>query len=117
MFCSSLPESYEPTAQQYLNNISVIANYQLMDIIAQVLQEESRRKAQSLGQGLSLNKFSPVKNLGQKSVWSVVKLTTQLKITGLEENVHNRARDNHPKKCWVSGNKKKEDKKGKGKAK
>ena len=37
-----------------------------MDIIAQVLQEESRRKAQFLGQGSSLNKFSTVKNLGQK---------------------------------------------------
>ena len=30
MFCSSLPESYQPTAQQYLNNITVIANYKLM---------------------------------------------------------------------------------------
>ena len=45
MFCSSLPNSYKPTAQQYLNNIMVIANYKLMDIIAQVLQKESRRKA------------------------------------------------------------------------
>ena len=34
MFCSSLPESYEPTTWQYLNNIMVIANYKLMDIIA-----------------------------------------------------------------------------------
>ena len=32
MFCSSLPESYELTAQQYLDNIMVIANYKLMDI-------------------------------------------------------------------------------------
>ena len=45
MFCLSLPDSYEPTAQQYLDNITVIANYKLLDIIAQVLQEESRRKA------------------------------------------------------------------------
>ena len=66
MFCSSLPESYELTAQQYLKNITVIANYKLMDIIEQVLQEESRRKALSLGQGSSLNKFLTVKNLGQK---------------------------------------------------
>ena len=66
MFCSSLPDSYEQTTQQYLNNITVIANYKLMDIITQILQEESRRKAQALGQGLSLNKFSMVKNLGQK---------------------------------------------------
>ena len=27
MFCSSLPDSYKPTAQQYLDNITVIANY------------------------------------------------------------------------------------------
>ena len=47
---------------------------------------------------------------------SVEKLTTQLKITGQEENVHKRARDNHPKKC-SSGNKKKVDKKAKSKAK
>ena len=66
IFCSSLPESYEPTAQQYLDNITVIANYKLMEIIAQVLQEESRRKAQAIGQGLSLNKFSTIKNIGQK---------------------------------------------------
>ena len=48
MFCSSLPESYELTTQQYFDNITVIANYKSMDIIAQVLQEESRREAQSL---------------------------------------------------------------------
>ena len=34
MFCSSIPESYEPTAWQYLENIMVIANYKLTDIIA-----------------------------------------------------------------------------------
>ena len=66
MFCSSLPESYKLTAQQYLDNIMVIVNCKLTDIIAQVLQEESRQKAQALGQGSSLNKFSTVKNLGQK---------------------------------------------------
>ena len=33
MFCSSLPDSYEPTAQQYMDNITAIANYKLMDII------------------------------------------------------------------------------------
>ena len=33
MFCSSLPNSYKPTAWQYLDNIMVIANYKLMDII------------------------------------------------------------------------------------
>ena len=66
MFCSSLPDSYEPTAWQYLDNIMVIANYKLSDIIAQVLQEESRRKAQALGQGSSLNKFSTMKNISQR---------------------------------------------------
>ena len=33
MFCSSLPNSYKPTAQQYLDNVMVIANYKLTDII------------------------------------------------------------------------------------
>ena len=66
MLCSSLPKSYEATAWQYLNNITNIENYEVQDIIAQVLQEESRRKAQAVGSGLSLNKFSAVKNLGQK---------------------------------------------------
>ena len=66
MFCSSLPDSYESTAQQYMDNIIAIANYKITDVIAQVLQEQSRRKAQALGQGLSLNKFSTMKNIGQK---------------------------------------------------
>ena len=42
LFCSSLPDSYELTARQYLDNITVIANYKLADIIARVLQEENR---------------------------------------------------------------------------
>ena len=42
LFCSSLPDSYELTAQQYLDNITAIANYELADIIARVLQEENR---------------------------------------------------------------------------
>ena len=33
MFCSSLPDSYKPTAQQYLDNVTVISNYKLTDII------------------------------------------------------------------------------------
>ena len=37
MFCSSLPESYKPITWQYLDNITSIANYKLMDIIATVL--------------------------------------------------------------------------------
>ena len=54
LFCSSLPDSYELTARQYLDNITAIANYKLTDIIARVLQEENRRKANALGQGSSL---------------------------------------------------------------
>ena len=42
LFCSSLPDSYELTARQYLDNITAIANYKLADIIARVLQEENR---------------------------------------------------------------------------
>ena len=34
LFCSSLPDSYESTAWQYLDNITAIANYKLADIIA-----------------------------------------------------------------------------------
>ena len=34
MFCSSLPDSYEPTTWQYLDNITAIAHYKLSDIIA-----------------------------------------------------------------------------------
>ena len=66
LFCSSLPDSYESTAQQYLDNITAIANDKLADIIARVLQEENRCKANALGQGSSLNTFSMTKNLGQK---------------------------------------------------
>ena len=42
LFCSSLLDSYEPTARQYLDNVTIIANYKLLDIIAPVLQEENR---------------------------------------------------------------------------
>ena len=42
MLCSSLLDSYESTARQYLNNITSIANYKILDIIARVLQEENR---------------------------------------------------------------------------
>ena len=66
MFCSSLLDSYESTARQYLDNITAIANYKLLDIIARVLQEENRWKAMALRQGSSLNKFSMTRNLGQQ---------------------------------------------------
>ena len=45
MFCSALPDSYQDTAHQYLNNIDDITKYKLQLIIDWVIQEESRRKA------------------------------------------------------------------------
>ena len=117
MFYSSLPESYELTTQQYLDNITVIANYKLTDIITQVLQEESRRKAQSLGQGSSLNKFSTVKNLGQKCAkCGKTNHTTQNHWSGGKCSQIGKGQSSQ-KVSSSSGNKKKVDKKGKGKAK
>ena len=34
LFCSSLLDSYESTARQYFDNITSIANYKILDIIA-----------------------------------------------------------------------------------
>ena len=116
MFCSSLPEPYEPTAWQYLDNITVIANNKLTDIITRVLQEESRRKALALGQGSSLNKFSTAKNIGQKCA----------KCGKMNHTTQNHwPRGKHPQKgkgqksqkASGSSGKKKADKKGKGKEK
>ena len=45
MFCSALPNSYQDTTCQYLDNIDDITVYKLQPIIDQVIQEESRRKA------------------------------------------------------------------------
>ena len=47
MFCSALPDSYQDTTHQYLNNIDDITKYKLQPIIDQVIQEESRRKARN----------------------------------------------------------------------
>ena len=47
MFCSALPNSYQDTACQYLDNINDITKYKLQPIIDQVIQEESRRKARN----------------------------------------------------------------------
>ena len=47
MFCSTLPDSYQDTTCQYLDNIDDITKYKLQPIIDQVIQEESRRKAQN----------------------------------------------------------------------
>ena len=103
MFCSSLPDSYEPTA-----------NYKLLDIIARVLQEESRRKAQALGQGSSLNKFSTVKNVGQKCAkCGKMNHTTQNHWLGGKHP--QKGKGQKSQKASGSSGKKKADKKGKGK--
>ena len=60
MFCSALPDSYQDTTHQYLDNIDDITKYKLQPIIDRVIQEESRRKAQNANaSGLSstINKF------------------------------------------------------------
>ena len=116
MFCSSLPDSYESTPRQYLDNITAIANYPLSDIIAQVLQEESRRNAQALGQGLSLNKFSTVKNIGQKCAkCGKMNHTTQNHWPGGKRPQKGKGQKTQ-KASGLSG-KMKTDKKGKGKEK
>ena len=116
MFCSSLPESYEQTAQQYLDNITVIANYKLTDIITRVLQEESRRKAQAIGQGSSLNKFSTVKNIRQKCAkCGKTNHTTQNHWPG--GKCPQNGKGQKSQKVLNSSGKKKADKKEKGKEK
>ena len=64
MFCSALPNSYQDTARQYLDNINDITKYKLQPIIDWVIQEESRRKAQNAnasGSSSTINKFSTTK--------------------------------------------------------
>ena len=64
MFCSALPDSYQDTARQYLNNIDDITKYKLQPIIDRVIQEESRRKARNANASGSLstiNKFLTTK--------------------------------------------------------
>ena len=115
MFCLSLPDSYELTARQYLDNITAIANYKLLDIIAGVLQEESRRKAQALGHGLSLNKFSTVKNISQKCAkCGKTNHTTQNHWPGGKHL--QKGKGQKSQKSSGSSGKKKADKKGKEKA-
>ena len=88
-----------------------------MDIITQVLQEESRRKAQSLGQGLSLNKFSTVKNLGQKCAkCGKMNYMTQNHWPGGKCPQKDKGHSSQ-KVLSSSGNKNKVDKNGKGKEK
>ena len=117
LFRLSLPDSYKLTAQQYLDNITVIANYKLTDIIARVLQEENRHKANALGQGSSLNKFSTTKNLGQKCAkCGKTNHTTQNHWPG-GKNPNKKGKGQKSKKSESSSGKKKADKKGKGKEK
>ena len=64
MFCSALPDSYQDTAHQYLDNINDITKYKLQPIIDWVIQEESRRKARNANASRSsstINKFSTTK--------------------------------------------------------
>ena len=116
LFCSSLPDSYESTARQYLDNIMAIANYKLTDVIARVLQEENRQKANTLGQGSSLNKFSTTKNIGQKCAkCGKTNHMTQNHWPG-GKNPNKKGKGQKSKKSDLSG-KKKVDKKAKGKEK
>ena len=55
MFCSALPNLYQDTARQYLDNINDITKYKLQPIIDWVIQEESRRKAQNANASRSLS--------------------------------------------------------------
>ena len=49
-----------------MDGISAIMSYKIQDIVARVLQEESKRKAQSVQTSSSINKFSTMKDYGQK---------------------------------------------------
>ena len=64
MFCSALPDSYQDTTRQYLDNIDDITKYKLQPIIDRVIQEESRRKARNAnasGSSSTIHKFSTTK--------------------------------------------------------
>ena len=117
MFCLSLPDSYESTAWQYLDNISVITNYKLLDVIAQVLQEETRQKAQALGQGSSLNKFSTTKNIGQKCAKCEKTNHTMQYHWPRGKNLNKKGKGPRSQQSLNLSGKKKTDKKGKGKEK
>ena len=117
MFCSSLPDSYESTARQYLDNIMSIPNYEISDIIAQVLQEENRPKAMALRQGSSLNKFSTTKNSGQKCAKRGKMNHTMQNHWPGGKNLNKKGKGQSKSKNSDSSGKKKMDKKGKGKEK
>ena len=116
LFCLSLLDSYESTAWQYLDNITAIANYKLADIIARVLQEENRCKANALRQGSSLNKFSTMKNIGQKCAKCGKTNHTRQNHWPGGKNSNKKGKGQKSKKSDSSG-KKKAEKKVKGKEK
>ena len=68
MFCSALPKSYQDTTHQYLDNINNITKYKLQLTIDQVIQEESRRKAQNSTVSLlsTIHKFLTTKSYHKK---------------------------------------------------
>ena len=117
LFCLSLLDSYESTARQYLDNITSITNYKLLDVITQVLQEENRQKANTLGQGLSLNKFSTTKNIGQKCAKCGKTNHTTQNHWPRGKNPNKKGKGQSKSKKSDSSGKKKMDKKGKGKEK
>ena len=117
LFCSSLRDSYEFTARQYLDDITNIANYKILDVIARVLQEEIRRKANALGQGSSLNKFSTTKNIGQKCAKCGKTNHTKQNHWSRGKNLNKKGKGQSKSKKLDSSQKKKMDKKGKGKEK
>ena len=93
-----------------------IANYKISDIITQVLQEESRRKAQTLGKGSSLNRFSTMKNIGQKCAKCGKTNHTMQNHWPGRKNPNN-GKGPKSQRLLISSGKKKTDKKGKGKEK
>ena len=70
----------------------------------------------ALGQGLSLNKFSTTKNIGQ-SVQSVANQTTQSRMTGLGGRIQTKkAKGNQsPKNCQIRLEKRRQIKRGRAK--
>ena len=80
-----------------------------------VLQEENRQKANALRQGSSANKFSTVKNIGQKCTkWGKMNHTTQNHWPG-GKNSNKKGKGQKSKKSELSG--KKAEKRAKGKEK
>ena len=117
LFCSSLLDSYELTARQYLDNIMSIANYKISDIITWVLHEENRWKAMALRQGSSLNKFSTMKNIGKKCAKCGKTNHTMQNHWPGGKNPNKKGKGQQKSKRSDSSGKKKMVKKGKGKEK